>query len=371
MKKFFLCYFETTRNCNLSCPYCMSRLDTKPDREELTTEEIKHKVIDEVKKFSPYAAMAFSGGEFITRPDAIQILEYTAKEGLWAFINTNATLLNEKYVKEVAAATNKKAVFVFSFNSTDKKIHWWSRDDHIKTILSSAKLCYKYGMPFFFIITISKNNLKTLNQTMSFLQKKGIPMLRSPFVLRGSGKNYKEFLFTKEEMKNIIHPILRDNHLSYVSYAPFFASPELINSKTSEAGVSLGQLGCQAAKGFIGISPEGEVAPCVHLLDSSVKCGNVRDRSLHDILVNNDILNELRERKTLKGKCAICRYKHTCGGCRALAYYHTGDYLAEDPVCFFEPEDANTVSEFEPLQSKKTGEFIEFLKKNDPWKSLF
>lgn len=371
MKKFFLCYFETTRECNLNCPYCMSRLDVKPQKQELSTEEIKHLVIDEVKKYTPYSAMAFSGGEFLLRKDSMEILDYTAKSGLWSFINTNATLVNKKIVKEINTITGGKVIFVFSLNSLNKKIHWWSRNDHIKTIMKSAKICHKNKVPFFFIITISKSNIATLDDTMSFLQKNGIPMLRSPFVLRGSGKDYREFLFTKEDMEKSIHPVLKENYLSYVSYAPFFGSPELIESKTKEIGVNLGQLGCQAAKGFIGISPEGDVAPCVHLLDSTVKCGNVREKPLYDILINNEILNRLRERKLLKGKCGICRYKHTCGGCRALAYYHTGDYLSEDPVCFFEPEDENTVSEHENQQSEKAHAFIEFLKKNEPWKSLF
>ncbi len=30
-----------------------------------------------------------------------------------------------------------------------------------------------------------------------------------------------------------------------------------------------------------------------------------------------------------------------------MAYYHTGDYLEEDPTCFFDPIDRTTVSEHE------------------------
>ena len=30
-----------------------------------------------------------------------------------------------------------------------------------------------------------------------------------------------------------------------------------------------------------------------------------------------------------------------------MAYFHTGDYLEEDPTCFFDPADPSTVSEHE------------------------
>ncbi|MBU1032878.1 hypothetical protein KJ937_03035 [Patescibacteria group bacterium] len=39
-------------------------------------------------------------------------------------------------------------------------------------------------------------------------------------------------------------------------------------------------------------------------------------------------------RYNLKGKCAICKYKFACGGCRAYAHATTGDILSEDTGCW-------------------------------------
>ncbi|MBU2614681.1 MAG: radical SAM protein [Elusimicrobia bacterium] len=373
-KNFFLCYFESTRQCNINCRYCMTKSpgpSKKTHAAELSTDEIKDLVIDEVKKYCPNAAIAFSGGEHLLRKDAFEILEYTAKQGLWSFINTNGKLLEKETVKKIKQITKDKTIFVFSLNSLNPDTHKWSRDDSLNTIVKAAKLCQKEKVNFFFILTISKNNLATLKETVKFLKSQGIPVLRSPFVPRGMGKAHPELLFTKEDMKNIIHPALREYPLSYVSYAPFFASPEFLENKWKELKVEIGQLGCQAAKGFIGISAEGDVSPCVHLLDSEVMCGNVKTQPLTKILAENEIMNKIRDRNNLKGKCGICRYKHTCGGCRAIAYYKTGDYLAEDHTCFFEPIDENTVSEHEKLQNNNTLKFIDFIKKNKPWSSLF
>lgn len=370
-KKFFLCYFETTRKCNLNCPYCMTNIAVPPEKKELTTGEIKQFVIDEVGKYCSHPAMAFSGGEFLLRSDSLELLQYTAEKGMWSFINTNATLLDKSRIREIKKVTGNRVIFVLSLNSLESDIHEWSRDDSLNTVVKAAKLCYSEKINFFFIVTISKNNVHTLKKTVDFLKSKGVPVLRSPFVPRGKGKEHTELLLTPEDMRDFIHPVLRDYAYSYVSYTPIFTSPEFLEEKQKQLNVSLGQLGCQAAKGFVGINAEGDVAPCVQMLDSEVRCGNVRETPLLEILKHNEVLEAFRKRDRLKGKCGRCRYKHTCGGCRAVAYYKTGDCFEADPNCFFEPENEQTVSEYEAMQNINTEKFIKFISAHDPWKSLF
>ena len=45
----------------------------------------------------------------------------------------------------------------------------------------------------------------------------------------------------------------------------------------------------------------------------------------------------MRNRKALEGRCGSCEFNATCGGCRARAYGHTGQLMAEDPWCVYEP----------------------------------
>jgi AdoMet-dependent heme synthase len=373
-RKFFMCYFESTRKCNLSCRYCMTKNPRKPPEghtTELSTDEIKRLIVDEVKKHCDNGAIAFSGGEHLLRPDAFEILEYTAKAGLWSFINTNGSLLTRDLVKRAKLVTGGKVIFVFSLNSILPKIQKWGRDDGLWTVIKAAHLCLRAGVDFFFITTVSKNNLKSLGLTVKFLKLAGIPMLRSPFVARGMGGGHRDLSLTPGDMKNIIHPILRSHALSYVSYTPFFAGPEFLKAKQRELGIELESLGCQAARGFVGVSAEGGVAPCVHLLDAGLECGNVRDLPLSELLRSNPVIKAVRSREGLKGKCGRCRYKQTCGGCRALAYYRTGDHMAEDPTCFFEPADETTRSEHEEAQNRNTTRFLKFIKTRNPWKSFF
>ena len=49
----------------------------------------------------------------------------------------------------------------------------------------------------------------------------------------------------------------------------------------------------------------------------------------------------LRDPVRLGGRCGRCEYRERCGGSRARAYAATGDPLAEDPGCAYEPASAS------------------------------
>jgi len=368
---FFLCYFETTRRCNLNCPYCMTR-NRQSDVPELTTDEAKTLVLDELAKVSSNMAVAFSGGEHLLREDAFELLAYAAELGMWSFVNTNGKVLVETdAVSKAMDATGGKVVFVLPVNSLDDEANRQTRDDSPTTVLAAANICQEQGAPYFFLVTISRQNMDGLDKTMRFLKLMGVPMLRAPFVPRGAGDKYREFLFDSNDMREVIHPALTDNPLSYISFTPFFVAPETVCEQWEKFGVRIEGLGCQAGRSFSAVGTEGGIAPCVQLLDSKCVAGNIRTDSLSEVITNSPVFTALRDRSSLKGKCGKCRYRETCGGCRALAYYHTGDMLGEDPTCFFEPQTPETMCDQEGLQTARMEQFLGFIKQSKPWSSIF
>ncbi|MBN2188603.1 MAG: hypothetical protein JW699_04050, partial [Chitinispirillaceae bacterium] len=92
---------------------------------------------------------------------------------------------------------------------------------------------------------------------------------------------------------------------------------------------------------------------------------------LSELFSTNPVLRALRESRGLKGRCGRCRYRVSCGGCRALAYYSSGDCFAEDPTCFYEPSGRHGRSEHEDEVGRNTRSFIEFVASNQPWRSIF
>jgi radical SAM protein with 4Fe4S-binding SPASM domain len=96
--------------------------------------------------------------------------------------------------------------------------------------------------------------------------------------------------------------------------------------------------GCLAGTGVCFISHEGEIFPCGYL---PALAGDLRKQSFADIWNNSAVFDALRDDDNLKGKCGCCEFRHVCMGCRARAFAATGDFLAEEPFCVYEPGTSN------------------------------
>jgi radical SAM protein with 4Fe4S-binding SPASM domain len=98
----------------------------------------------------------------------------------------------------------------------------------------------------------------------------------------------------------------------------------------------LGPNPVNAGRGFCFVDHVGGVFPSGFL---TVECGNVRKQPVSDIYRNSPVFQHLRDASRLKGRCGRCEYRETCsGGSRARAFALTGDYLAEDPLCGYQPK---------------------------------
>jgi radical SAM protein with 4Fe4S-binding SPASM domain len=93
--------------------------------------------------------------------------------------------------------------------------------------------------------------------------------------------------------------------------------------------------GCLAGTGFCFISHTGIVQPCGY---TDVPCGDITQTTFGDIWNHAPVFLKLRDFKQLDGKCGHCEYRAVCGGCRARAFEATGDYMAEEPLCAYQPE---------------------------------
>ncbi len=351
--QFSVLYFEATRRCNLHCPMCMSSSDNpqrvrESYRRELRFEEIRDRVLVPALTLG-IRAVAWSGGEFLLRADAFDLLRLTVDLGFKCNVCSNCEVLTRERLEAMKEATRGRLTIAVGLNSISED-NDWSRDAEAGRTLDVLDLCRELKIDRHVIVTLGKHNADSFERTVAFLEKSRISYNRSPLAARGSGAAYfTEHAFDREDLRDAFHPVLRRSVNGYVSYTPFFLSPELHHQ------VSGGQrngtvpqnppVGCWVGN-WLTLNAEGDVSVCPVLLDE-ISAGNVRDLPLDRLVAESPVFADLTDRSRLKGRCGRCRYQYTCGGCRAMAYYHTGDYLAEDPTCFFEPADATTVSEHE------------------------
>jgi AdoMet-dependent heme synthase len=366
MKKytFNTIFYEATRRCNLSCTLCMSSSNNKERvresvKKELTTAEIEKHVLATAHEIG-VKVMTWSGGEFILRKDALQLVKLATKYGYESSICTNGISMTEEKLKAFDDAAGGSLVIAVGINSIDNE-NAWTRDTDCNSALKVLDLCGSLGIKRHCVVNIGKHNIKTIAKTLEWLEKKGIPYNRSPFTARGSGcGHFKDLGFTREEMERVFHPELRRHPNGYISYTPFFLSPELHEHfAKGHKNVSVPQnpsIGCFCGT-WLGISAEGNVSPCGILMDV-LDCGNVREKTLQEIIDESPVFQAILDRSKLKGKCGRCRYQYTCGGCRAMAFFHKGDYMEEDPTCFFDPKDPSEKSPHEDETNKMFKRYV-------------
>ena len=93
--------------------------------------------------------------------------------------------------------------------------------------------------------------------------------------------------------------------------------------------------GIRDGHGIMFVSNQGDIYPAGFL---PLTVGNVRINHLVDVYRNSPIFRALHTPGQLKGKCGQCDYRAICGGSRARAFAYTGDPLASDPFCPYEPQ---------------------------------
>jgi radical SAM protein with 4Fe4S-binding SPASM domain len=96
--------------------------------------------------------------------------------------------------------------------------------------------------------------------------------------------------------------------------------------------------------GFLFIDHLGNICPSGFL---PAPRGNVRSMDLAHVYRADEMFVRLRDANALAGKCGRCQFRAICGGSRSRAYAATGDVMASDSLCAYEPGQAT-----EPLVSQ-------------------
>ena len=92
--------------------------------------------------------------------------------------------------------------------------------------------------------------------------------------------------------------------------------------------------GIRDGHGIVFVSDTGEICPAGFL---PLVAGNVRTDKLVDVYRRAPVFQSLHDPGQFEGHCGACEYHTICGGSRARAFEATGNPLASDPFCTYEP----------------------------------
>ncbi|MCC7174900.1 MAG: TIGR04053 family radical SAM/SPASM domain-containing protein [Bryobacterales bacterium] len=340
-----LVIWEVTQACDLACVHCRASAEPRRHPEELTTEE-GFRLLSEVRAFGE-PLMIFTGGDPLKRPDIFELLSESVRLGLRTTITPSATPL---LTREAVASIQRAGVsrMALSLDGADEISHDGFRGVHgsFHRTLASLAEARRLGLETQVNTTVTRRNLTQLEQ-MARLVGEHEARLWSVFFLVVTGRALEADDLRAEEYESVfarlhaisLHAPFDIKTTEAQHYRRYLARSGQPSANPRQASAIRRQIGINDGKGLVFVSHTGDICPSGFL---PLAAGNVRRDSLAEVYRTAPLFLALRDDSRLGGKCGACEYRKLCGGSRARAYAATGDYLAEDPQCVYEPARART-----------------------------
>ncbi|MFW5989686.1 MAG: heme b synthase [Desulfosudaceae bacterium] len=336
--------WETTRNCNLSCQHCRASARHGSFSGELDT-TASLRLLDQIARAgSPIVIL--TGGEPLLRPDIFEIAGYGTELGLKMVMAPNGTLITEQNARQMKESGIDRISVSLDGATAESHDRFRGVAGAFEGALAGAELARKAGVEFQINTTITRNNMDEIPAIMKLAEQSGA-VAHHIFLLvpTGRGKELAEQAITAADYENTLNWFYDQRRTSGLQLkatcAPQYyrilrqrARRENIKISFQSHGLDAVTRGCLGGVGFCFISHRGVVQPCGFL---ELNCGDVTVDPFDRIWEESVIFQNLRDYDNLKGKCGLCEYRAVCGGCRARAYEATGDYLAEEPLCAYQP----------------------------------
>ncbi|MBI3610881.1 MAG: radical SAM protein [Nitrospirae bacterium] len=349
-------YWELTRGCNLRCLHCRANPTELAASDDLSTQNCLQ-IMDQIAEVCR-PALVLTGGEPLLRSDLYELARYGKSKGFHMGLATNGTLVTASVAEAIRDAGMGR--IGISIDGADAATHDSFRRvpgafDGATAGIRNLKRLGLFVQINTSVTTQNAAQLEAMLDLMTGLEVDAwhlfllVPVgcgLQIAPTMQVEAVEYERILnwiYEKSktatiDLRAVCAPHfvrIRAQHIMEdksrgIEPQPFIAP----GTKAKTDAPAHSAKGCLAGTGMCFISHRGEVYPCGYL---PVQAGDLKKQAFGTIWADSPVLQDLRDPNLLKGKCGICEFRHICEGCRARAYGMTGDYLAEEPFCIYNP----------------------------------
>lgn len=311
---------ELSRVCNLRCIYCYASSGAAL-KNELELAELMS-VVDQAIAIGAKKIIILGGGEPLMYPHLIEIITYIRKKHLVVDLFTNGLTLTPDIARQLFTLG---VGVVMKMNSRKPEVQDYlaGRSGTLAAIEDGLAALFEAGYPdkehtLGVETIICRQNYDELPDLWRWARMEGIVPYVEALTMQGRATEHPDLEVSPAEIKTLFEKLAaidRDEFLC--NWSPH---PPLVASQ------------CARHEYSCTVTSVGEVHPCPGV---NVSVGNIRETPLAEILQKSEVIRDLRGiRKNIKGVCRECDINDHCYGCRGHAYQVTGDYLAEDPLCW-------------------------------------
>lgn len=329
--QFFYIQWHITDKCNLRCMHCYQ--DDFTSKSELTLEELKKvcdNVISTLKKWDKKLKVAITGGEPFLNKNLVPFVSYLDKSEQVSEISfiSNGTFI-DKYIPFLNEINKLDTIFISLDGTT------FSMNDAIRgkgvygKAIKNIELLKSEGFKMILMFTVMKKNFNDAKLLYDFIRLRRIDgYIIERFIPLGLSKKIKDEIVSGRQIRELYEHTFNQCNVE-------FNDKEMCKYRALQVrltqSVKLYGAECVAGRDGIAILPDGTVLPCRRFY---LPIGNLLKQSLDQIRSSSSVLKDICDKNKLDGKCGKCEISD-CYGCRAIAFAMTGNYLAEDPQCFY------------------------------------
>jgi len=353
-----LVFWESTRSCLLACRHCRASAIAEPLPGELSTHEAEG-MLGQIAAFgNPRPVLVATGGDVLMRADLDALAMHARALKLPLALAPSVTPLLDK---ERVASLRRLGVRVasISVDGATAVVHDHIRGvpGHFQATKNAIGLLRKHGVTVQVNTVVMADTVDDLPRIFRLVKESGASIWELFFLVQ-VGRGVALGALGADEHEHVCHFLVDASRYGVIVRtveAPFFrrvvaeraggAVPptgglyrRLRDRLEKELGPAQGApraqtKGTRDGRGIVFVGHDGTITPSGFL---PLELGNVRDDDIVEIYRDHPLLRRIRAAE-FSGRCGRCSYREICGGSRARAYAATGNPLAEDPGCAYQP----------------------------------
>jgi radical SAM protein len=331
-------YWEITRACSLACRHCRAEASPLADPEELSTTE-GYALLDRLAEFSePKPKVILTGGDPLERADLFELIAHARSVGLGVSVSPSATpRLTPEVVFQLANAGVEAISLSIDGADADRHDALRGVPGCFDRTLVAARAAANARLPVQVNTLVCAETLDDLRAVYALVTELRVARW-SLFFLVTVGRGAVLQQIDPETVNRLLAWLadLPKDRAPVVTTteAPHFRRVQLQRRRLPQVPSARAGFGVRDGNGVMFVSHTGDVSPSGFL---PMAAGNVRTADPVAIYRASALFTSLRDAGGFGGRCGACSFHAICGGSRARAWTATGDPLAEDPLCDYEP----------------------------------
>ncbi len=338
-------YWEMTQSCALACRHCRAEAISAPHPMELNHEE-SVAFLRQIPNFDrPLPQLILTGGDPLARADLYPLIDEARRLGISCSITPAAT---PALTREVLVRLREHGVDGLGLSLDGSTAE---RHDSIRGVPGTFDLTMKalgwaqeLGMPVQVNTLAAAETAGDAPGIFELLKPFGIARWSLFFLISvGRGKVLQPLTPEQaEQLMNWIHDTSKVAEFTVsTTEAPSFRRVALermradgMTGEQIQRSGATRSYGIRDGHGIVFVSNTGDICPAGFL---PLPVGNIRKDSLVEMYRDSPLFRQLHDPAQFEDRCGVCDYRTLCGGSRARAFAATGDPLASDPLCLYDP----------------------------------